>query len=69
MIHFHKKDNLLFSLKEMNTQEHKELYNYLSDLSESELFELFKVSCDEETLKETAKYKFNEGIVCGIAVC
>ena len=45
----------------MNTQEHKELYNYLSDLSESELFELFKVSCDEETLKETAKYKFNEG--------
>ena len=42
-------------------QTHQELYNYLNSLSEGDLLELFKVDCDEETFKETTKYKFIEG--------
>ena len=46
----------------MNTHEHQELYDYLNSLSESELFELFKVEIDEETFNEIMrKYRFKEG--------
>ena len=46
----------------MSTNEHQELYNYLNNLSERELYELFKVEIDEQAFNEiTSKYRFKEG--------